>query len=131
MNKKHLINLLYDPVKQYAYFQQLEKTGIEMGLDLDTYDIVCDIIGFPEIPTNKYNSIEDNSKLETPKNYPYCRDHISDDFFKIMAYASEKYNVNINSAYITFDQETAEQDIKKRIEKHIDFMYKEKKTFCD
>jgi hypothetical protein len=126
MNKEHLVNLLYYSIKQYSFFGQLRKIGMEVYVDSDIYNIVCDIIGLPKDNSAQYNLSGNEPKLKTPDDALYCRDYITDTFFEITEYAEENYNVSVKIGSIEFDQGIAEQDIKNRIEKFIDIIYEEK-----
>jgi len=92
MNKKkdltlHLVNFLYEQLKQERYADQIERVGVELHGDflVNNLDIILDIIGYP-----KDNTVEKLSHSDTI----FCRDWLTDKYYDLLDLLKNQEKIN-------------------------------------
>jgi hypothetical protein len=122
--KPHLINLLFEEYKVSSFLWKLMEFGVTMErLNINNYQIVLDMIGFPADNSFEYDFVP-SQYVKTPDSY-FSRDWLENVFADIAMQLSENSQIILTESGLKIKAEEDEMIVKRALSIHIDWLFEQ------
>ena len=122
--KAHFVDMLFEEYKLKLLTEKLNAIGVSMeGLSINNYDIILDMIGFPNISANprRWDREED---AENPDK-PFFRDYLTDPYDVLLYQLTNKKDIIFTSHGLGLKESHEEAAVRAALDEHVDFIFAE------
>jgi hypothetical protein len=130
--KNHLVNLLFEQYKLTSFVSKLSDLGVEIdSLHIKNYEIVLDIIGFPnddqDVQLKRLQAFKalTSYNVKNPPDGLFSRDDLYDRYLITLVNLGADESVVLTHNGLILKKQEDENTVKQELAKHIDWLYEQ------